>query len=229
MILKAKKNLNKEYNIMLSTQEYFYKERDAFLRFFGRLIESYSDILHDFIEYKFEFCERTWAGFSKIKTYTVKIFIYTVRKYKGDANYISTMFKDQCKDWCSIHEIIKVEETTSVTQGTKCNKCESPLEHSQFIWLECDKEFYCRAWANKNIDNFKTYHSNYFCREMWHGKHALLEISPSTKAEYLTTLIYKPNTTVPEMYFDEENVHGEELQTSTITDFWDFWSRAIKR
>ena len=63
----------------------------------------------------------------------VNPFIYTVRKYKGDANYISTMFKDQCKDWCSIHETIKVEETTSVTQGTKCNKCEAPLEHSQFI------------------------------------------------------------------------------------------------
>jgi hypothetical protein len=65
----------KDMNMMISTQEHFRKERDAFLRFFGRLLESYSDILGEFIEYKIEFCERTWSGFRKLKTFSVNTSI----------------------------------------------------------------------------------------------------------------------------------------------------------
>ena len=54
---------------------------------------------------------------------------------------------------------------------------------------------------------------------MCHGKHVLLEIRKDTRPEYLTTILYKPKTTVPEIYFDVDDVHSEELQKNTITDF----------
>lgn len=57
---------------------------------------------------------------------------------------------------------------------------------------------------------------------MCHGHHALLEINEETDQDYLNKLLYTYKTEVDPIYFDEENIEGEELQKSYIYDSCDF-------
>lgn len=61
------------------------------------------------------------------------------------------------------------------------------------------------------------------------GEHALLYISPDTNSEFLESILYQPNTEVPDSYYDEEDIYGEDLQQNTITSFCDFCNEQIRR
>ena len=94
--------------------EPFLKERDDFLIFFSRLITTYADTIHKFIEYKFEFCERTWVSSKQVKSYTTKIFIYTVKENQSDANYLLGLFSEHSNGWNMIESKIVIKDTKKV-------------------------------------------------------------------------------------------------------------------
>ncbi|CAI2364028.1 unnamed protein product [Moneuplotes crassus] len=219
----------KDINMDLNAQVDYSKEKSNFLNFYTGILDNYGQIFGNFIEYKIEFIERTCAAYLETKSYIIRIFIYAVRKSQGDAYFISSLFRENTGSWCTIYETIKIEDTASVSKGHKCNQCGTKLDHTQFICLECEHAHFCEKCVQKDVKNFKQYHSNYFCRAMCHGKHALLCVAPDTKTEYLDVLLYKSQTVVPESFYDEDDIQGEDLQQNKITDFCDFCSRAIKR
>jgi len=146
------------------------------MTFLSRLVETYGDLLSNLIEYRFEFCQRTWMGFQKLQNYTTNIFISAYKINQSDANYIVSMFEDQTKDWNSLNTKLIIEETQHITKGEKCTQCDWSLNKTQFVWLECPDTQFWKECIEKNMANFKKYHSNYFCREICHGQHVVVEV-----------------------------------------------------
>lgn len=160
----------------------------------------------------------------------MKVFVYALRKFQGDVAFLGNLVRENTGGWWVVEERLRVEETMGVSKGNKCDEWGGILGHSQYLWAECEgMHSFCERCVERDLGNFKVYHSNYFWRALCHGKHALVHVSADTKEEFLETLLHRPKTVVPESYYDEDDIQGEQLQQNTITDFWDFCARAIKR
>jgi hypothetical protein len=96
--------LERDFYKTVTSYDNFDKEKQLFLSFFSRLFETYGDMLNKFLEYRFEFWERTWVGFKKFHNYSANVFICTVKEHESDANYILTMFEDYTREWSSLHK-----------------------------------------------------------------------------------------------------------------------------